>query len=66
MPDLLINGPIESNGISGAEAHIEKRRFPKDAIKSFNTIDNVINIVKKIIQNLIKLYGILLIKTPLN
>ena len=41
MNDLLINGPVESIGISGQEAHIEKKLFPKNCIKNFNTIENV-------------------------
>lgn len=45
MPDLLINGPVESIGISGAEAHIEKKLFPKNSIKNFNTIKTVIRMV---------------------
>lgn len=46
MIDLLINGPIESSGISGKYAHIEKKNFPKNLIKKFNTIRNVIKIAK--------------------
>jgi len=44
--DLLINGPIESIGISGKDAHIEKKIFPKKLIKKFNTVKNVTKITK--------------------
>lgn len=46
MIDLLINGPIKSVGISGKDAHIEKRIFPKKLIKKFDTIENVIKITR--------------------